>query len=157
MKSPDKYQCNIEFKRENVNLAKYAIRAFLIAQLVKNLPVMQETPVWFQSSEDLLGRDRLPTPIFLGFPCGSAGKKSAYNAGNLGSILVLGRSPGEGKGYSLQYSGQENSMDYTPWGWKESDTIEWLSLHSYYNEYINFAEMSFKFWICFYICTDTMI
>ena len=43
----------------------------------------------------------------LGFPCGSAGKESAYNAGNLG----LGRSPGEGKGYPLQYSGLENSMD----------------------------------------------
>jgi len=45
VKSPDKYQCGIEFKRENVNVAKYAIRASLIAQLVKNLPVMQETPV----------------------------------------------------------------------------------------------------------------
>ena len=45
MKSPDKYQCDIEVKRENVNVAKYAIRASLIAQLVKNLPVMQETPV----------------------------------------------------------------------------------------------------------------
>ena len=32
-------------------------------------------------------RDRLPTPVFLGFPCGSAGKKSACNSGNLGSIL----------------------------------------------------------------------
>ena len=46
-------------------------------------------------------RDRLPTPIFLGFPCGSAGKESACNAGDLGSIPGLGRSPGEGKGYPL--------------------------------------------------------
>ena len=47
----------------------------------------------------------------LGFPCGSAGKESACNAGDLGSIPGLGRSPGEGKGYPLQYSGLENSMD----------------------------------------------
>ena len=43
--------------------------------------------------------------------CGSAGKESSCNAGDLGSILGLGKSPGEGKGYPLQYSGLENSMD----------------------------------------------
>ena len=53
----------------------------------------------------------LPTPAFLGFRCGSAGKESACNAGDLGLIPGLGRSPGEGKGYPLQYSGLENSMD----------------------------------------------
>ena len=53
----------------------------------------------------------LPTPVFLGFPCGSAGRESAPNAGDLGLIPVLGRSLGEGKGYQLQYSGLENSMD----------------------------------------------
>ena len=47
--------------------------------------------------------------VFLGFPCVSAGKESACNAGDLGSIPGLGRSPGEGKGYPLQYSGLENS------------------------------------------------
>ena len=41
----------------------------------------------------------------MGFFCGSAGKESACNAGDLGSIPGLGRSPGEGKGYTLQYSG----------------------------------------------------
>ena len=46
-----------------------------------------------------------------GFPGGSAGKESACNAGNLGSIPGLGRSPGEGKGYPLRCSGLENSMD----------------------------------------------
>ena len=50
--------------------------------------------------------------VSMGFPCGSAGKESACNAGNLGLIPELGRSPGEGKGYPLQYSGLENSMDY---------------------------------------------
>ena len=58
-------------------------------------------------------RDRLPIPVFLGFPGGSTGKESACNMGDLGSILGMGRSPGEGKGYPLQYSGLENSMDYT--------------------------------------------
>ena len=53
----------------------------------------------------------LPTPIFLGFPCGLAGKESACSVGDLGLIPGLGRSPGEGKGYPLQYSGLENSMD----------------------------------------------
>ena len=44
-------------------------------------------------------------------------------------IPELGRSSGEGKGYPLQYSGLENSTDYSPWGHKESDTTELLSLH----------------------------
>ena len=61
------------------------------------------------------------------FSGGSAGKESACNAGDLGLIPGLGRSPGEEKGYSLQYSGLENSMDYRPWGRKESDTTEQLS------------------------------
>ena len=64
----------------------------------------------------------LPTPVFLGFPCGSAGKESACNAGDLGSIPVLGRSPGEGKGYPLQYSGLENSMDCIVHGVPKSRT-----------------------------------
>ena len=66
-------------------------------------------------------RDRLPTPVFLGFLCGSAGKESSCNVGDLGSIPGLGTSPGEGKGYSLQYSGLENFMDYSSWGHKELD------------------------------------
>ena len=46
-----------------------------------------------------------------GFPCGSAGKESPCNAEDLGSIPGLEKSPGEGKGYALQYSGLENFMD----------------------------------------------
>ena len=63
--------------------------------------------------------------IGLGFPSGSAGKESTCNEGDLGSIPRLGRSPGEGKGYPLQYSGLKNSMDFSPWGCKKT----WLSLH----------------------------
>ena len=84
---------------------------FLIAQLVKNLPEMQETLFNSWVGKICWRRDRLPTPVFLGFPCGSAGKESAWDAGDLGLIPGLGRSTGEGKGYPLQYSGLENSMD----------------------------------------------
>ena len=55
--------------------------------------------------------DRLPIPVSLGFPCGSAGKESPCNVGDLDLIPELGRGSGEGKGYPLQYSGLENSMD----------------------------------------------
>ena len=56
-------------------------------------------------------RDRLPTRVFLGFPGGSDGKESTCNMGDLGSIPGLGRYPGEGNSYPLQYSGLKNSMD----------------------------------------------
>ena len=64
----------------------------------------------------------LPTPVFLGFPCGSAGKESACSVRDLGWIPGLGRSPGEGKGYPLQYSGLENSMDCIVHGVTKSQT-----------------------------------
>ena len=51
----------------------------------------------------------------VGFPDGSDGKESACNVSDLGSIPGLGRSPGDGKGYPLQYSGLENSMDRRGW------------------------------------------
>ena len=50
-----------------------------------------------------------------GFPCGSAGKETACNSGDLGSTPGLGRSPGEGNGYPLQYSCLENFMDRGAW------------------------------------------
>ena len=71
--------------------------------------------------------DKLSTPVFLGFSCGSAVKESTCNAGDLGSIPGSGRSPGEGNDYPLQYSGLENSMDYSTCGRKESDMTERLS------------------------------
>ena len=98
------------------------VGASLIAQLVKNTPAMQKTLVGFLGWEDSWRRDRLPTPVFLDFPCGSAGKESTCNAGDLGLIPGLGRSPGEGKGYPLQYSGLENSMDCVVGGITKSRT-----------------------------------
>ena len=58
----------------------------------------------------------------MGFPCGSAGKESACNMEDLGSISALERSPGEGKGYPLQYSGLEKSMDCIVHGVTKSQT-----------------------------------
>ena len=55
--------------------------------------------------------------LIVHVPHSSVGKESACNAGDPGLIPGLGRSPGEGKGYPLQYSGLENSMDYSM-GWQ---------------------------------------
>ena len=96
----------------------------LATQMVKNLPA---------NAGDIgsipgLGRkfpwrrDRLPIPVFLGFPGSSADKESACNVGDLGSILGLGRSPGEGKGYPLQNSGLENSKGCIVRGVAKSQT-----------------------------------
>ena len=71
---------------------------------------MQETPARFLGQEDPLRRDRLPTPVFSGFPRDSAGKGSACNMGD-GFNPCVGRSPGGGKGYPLRCSGLENSMN----------------------------------------------
>ena len=75
-------------------------------------------------------RDRLPTPVFLGFPGGSDSKESAYNAGDLGLIPGLRGSPGGGHGNPLQYSclenphGQRSLAGYSPRGRRESDRTE---------------------------------
>ena len=89
--------------------------ASLEAQQVKNPPVMQRP--WFVSWVRKIPwrKDRLPTPVFLGFPGGSDGKESACSAGDLGSITGLGRSPGEENGYPLQYSFLGNPMDRGTW------------------------------------------
>ena len=101
--------------------------ASLTVQLVKNLLAMQETPVRFLSWEDPLEKGKATLScilVFLGFPSGPAGRESACNVGDLGSIPGLGRSSGEGKGYPLQYSGLENSMDYTVDGVAELNMTE---------------------------------
>jgi len=59
---------------------------------------------------------------FTGFPCGSAGKESTCTVGDLSLIPGLGRSPGEGKGYPLKYSGLEKSMDCIVHGDAKSQT-----------------------------------
>ena len=78
-------------------------------------------------------RDRVPTPVFLGFSGGSDGVESSYSVVELGSIPGLGRSPGGGHGNPLQCSclnhphGQRSLVGYSPCGRKELDTTEQLS------------------------------
>ena len=87
-----------------------------VAQLVKNPPANAGDPVRFFRREDLLEKGMATHCGILGFPGGSDDKESACNAGDLGSIPGLGRSPGEGNGYPPQYSGLENPMDREPGG-----------------------------------------
>ena len=77
-----------------------------------------------QGSNSIQSKTALFDKYFINFglPCGSAGKESACNVGDLGSIPGLGRSPREGKGYPLQYSVLENSMDCTAHGIAKSQT-----------------------------------
>ena len=107
------------------------LRPTLVAQLVRSHLQCRRSQFYSWVRKTYWRRDRPPTPVFLGFPGGSAGKEPTCNAGDLGSIPGLGRSPGEGKGYPLQYCGLGNSMDcYSPLGHKVSDTTEQLSFHS---------------------------
>ena len=87
----------------------------------------------------------------MGFPGSSDGEESACNVGDLDSVPGLGRSPGEGNGNPLLYSCLENLVThssvlawripwteepgrlYSPWGHKESDTIEWLNTFTLLN------------------------
>jgi len=99
---------------------------------------MQETQVQFLGWEDTLEipwrRNRLPIPVFLGFPGGLDGKESTSNVGDMGWIPGLGRSSGGGHGNPLQYSclenphGQRSLVSYSPWGCRELDMTEQLSI-----------------------------
>ena len=89
--------------------------AFLVAQLVKNPPAKQETLVQFLGRKIPLRRDRLPTPVFLGFPGGSDSKESPCNVGDLGSIPGLGRSPGRGMTTHSSILAWRIPMDIRAW------------------------------------------
>ena len=75
-------------------------------------------------------------------PCGPAGKESTCNAGDLSSIPGLGRSPGEGKGYPLQYSGLVNSMDCIVHGVTKSQT-QLRDFH--FHNYLDYLSMILSF------------
>ena len=130
--------------------------ACMRAHLVKNLPAMWET--WFRSQAGKLHwrRDRLPTPVFLGFPGGWAGKESACNVGDRGSIPGLGRSPREGKGYPLQYSGLEHSVDCIihgsqsvghNWATFTFTGKTWCCLVAYINKRRRDRQLAWKWWL----------
>ena len=114
-------------------------------QLMKNPPTMQETlfDSWFRKIH--WRRDRLPIPAFLGFPCSSAGKESACDARDLGSILGSGRFPGEGKATHSNILAWKIS-----WGHKESDTTERpsLSLSNRYPVILVNSGIVFNFCFC---------
>ena len=73
------------------------------------------------------------TKYKMGFPGGSDGKESDCNAGDLGLIPELGWSPGGGRQSTPVFLPGEShgQRSYSPWGYKESDTTEWLSTHQY--------------------------
>ena len=89
---------------------------------------------WFESWVRKIRwrRDTLPIPVFLSFPCGSSGKESACNAGDLGSIPGLGRAPGEGKATPVFWPRDFRGL-YNPRDHKESNVTEQLSLSIYTN------------------------
>ena len=87
----------------------------LVAQLVKNLPAMQEAQVQSLGREHPLEEGMATHSSILGLPRGLSGKESACNAGDPGSVPGSGRSPGEGNGNPLQYSCLENPMDRGAW------------------------------------------
>ena len=104
--------------------------ASLIAQLVKESACNAGDPSLIPGSGRFpWRRDRLPIPVFLGFPCDSASKESACNAGDLGSIPGLGRCPVERNSYPLHlfWPGEFNGL-YSPWSHEELDTTERLAL-----------------------------
>ena len=89
--------------------------------------------------------------LTVGSPGGSAGKESACNAGGLCVIPRLGRSPGEGKGYPLQYSGLENSMDCIA----HRVTKIWIRLRATFTSLMILIEINGKILACeifFSIC-----
>ena len=94
---------------------------------------MQETPLDTWVGKICWRRGRLPSPVFLGFPCGSAGKESAHNAGDLGWRPEfdpwIGKIPWrrERLPTPVFWPGEFHRL-YSPWGHKESDMSEPPSL-----------------------------
>ena len=126
----------------------YIVWASLVAQLAKNPPAMEDTLVQFLGWEDPLEKGQDTHSVFLGFPCGTAGKESTYNAGDLGSIPGLGRTSGEGKGYPLQYSGLENLMDCRVHGVAKSQTqLSNFHFHFIYSIHI-YIDTCSNFFLC---------
>ena len=107
-----------------------------LAQLVKNLPAMQETLIWFLAREICWRRDRVPTPVFLGFPVvqlvknlPAKKKRICLQWGSPGFDPCVGKIPWrrERLPTPIFWPGEFHGL-YSPWGHKESDTTERLSL-----------------------------
>ena len=103
--------------------------------------------MWICFGSSYLGLTVLP----VGLPGGSDSEESAFNAGDLGLIPGLGRSPGEVSGYLLQYSCLENSMDSGAWRATEfllqiQDTFS----HNFIKYILTLFSLFFPFWIPHY-------
>ena len=98
---------------------------FLIAELVKNLPAAQETRFNSQVGKICWRMDRLPTPVFLGFPCGSDGKEICLQCRRPGFDPWVGKIPWrrERLPTPVFWPGEFHGV-YGPWSCKESDTTE---------------------------------
>ena len=104
-------------------------------------------------SKEIKPVNTLSTPVFLDLLCDSAGKKSACNVGDLGSIPGLGRSPGKAKGYPLQYSGLENSMDCIVYGVAKSQTqLSDSLLHSLNIHFPSVSAATKSLQLCLTLC-----
>ena len=104
----------------------------LVAQLVKNPPAMQETLVRLPVTKIPWRRDRLPTPVFLGFPGGLDSKE--LPAMRETWVWSLGWEDPLGEGMAIhsvflpgESHGQRSLIDCSPWGHRESNTTEWLT------------------------------
>ena len=102
--------------------------ASLIAQLVKNPPVMQDTPVRFLGWEEPMQKGEANHSSILGLPLWLSWLRICPQCGRPG----LGRSPGEGKGHPLQYSGLENSTDCIVHGVTKS----WTGLSNFHFHFL---------------------
>ena len=116
-------------------------------------------PIPFSSAKFLLKNQLfiIQSSLICNFPGGSDGKESTCHVGDLGLVPGLGRSPGEGNSYPLQYSGEVHGL-YSPWGCKESDTTEWLSLAYVTNCFslsaFNILSPSLVFALLITVCLD---
>ena len=95
--------------------------SFLDSSVDKESSCNAEDPIWSRLRKTLCSRDRLPTPVFLGFPGGSDSKEYACNAEDLGSMPGLGR-----------FHGQRNLVGYSSWGHKEFYLYMLMFLLGYY-------------------------
>ena len=100
---------------EGIGYALQNSWASLVAQMVKNRLQCKRPRFHSWVRKFPWRRDRLPTPVFKGFPGGSDGRESACNVEDLVSTPGLGRSSGGGHGYPLQYCCLENPMDRATW------------------------------------------